>query len=328
MTTMTFRALKTATAAAAACALTLTLAACGGTNNGASGGGGDRKGPAVMVVPFSAGGGSDVSGRTIAGGLEKGTGRTFTTENREGGSGAVGYSYFLSQQGNQNTLLASETAILVLPLTQEVKFDYKSFTPIMKLGDDYTTIVVKADSPYKACTDVVNAAKSDRVVAAVSGAASLDEVVFSMIEQNQNVKFDRIPFESGSEVLAALLGGQVGVASLNPSEVLGQLDSGDLRALCTSSEKRYEYKGLADIPTMQEQGIDVTFAQFRGFIAPGGINDATKQYWIDAGKKFAESPEYTAYIKDNLMQANLLYGDDFSKYLDQNNAELTPVLKK
>lgn len=318
---------KSVMATASACVLALTLAACGGSNYGAASGG-DRTGPAVMVVPFSAGGGSDVSGRTIASGLEKATGRTFTTENREGGSGAVGYSYFLSQQGNGNMLLASETAIMVLPLTQDVKFDYKSFTPIMKLGDDYTVITVKADSPYKSCADVVNAAKSGRVVAAVSGAASLDEVVFSMIEQNQNVKFDRVPFESGSEVLAASLGGQVGVASLNPSEVLGQLDSGDLRALCTSSTKRYEYESLADIPTMQEQGIDVSFAQFRGYIAPGGISDEAKQYWIDAGKKVAESPEYTAYIQDNLMQANVLYGDDFTKYLDENNAELSSVLKK
>jgi putative tricarboxylic transport membrane protein len=324
---MTSRSLKSALAIAVAGLLTLSVAACSGSSNGASGRGGGN-GPGVMVVPFSAGGGSDVSGRTIASGLEKATGRSFTTENREGGSGAVGYSYFMSQQGNENVLLASETAVMVLPLTQDVQFDYKTFTPIMKLGDDYTVITVKADSPYKSCTDVVNAAKSSRVIAAVSGAASLDEVVFSMIEQDQNVRFDRVPFESGGEVIAGLLGGQVGVASLNPSEVLGQLESGDLRALCTSSTKRYDYESLADIPTMQEQGIDVTFAQFRGYIAPGGISDQAKQYWIDAGKKFAETPEYIAYIKDNLMQANVLYGDDFSKYLDQNNAQLSSVLKK
>jgi putative tricarboxylic transport membrane protein len=319
------RGVKSAIAAAAGTALTLGVAACGG---GGAGGVRGNDGPAVMIVPFAAGGGSDVSGRTIAAGLEKVTGRTFTTENREGGSGAVGYSYFLSQRGNPNVLLASETALLALPLTQKVKFDYTSFTPIMKLGDDYTVIVVKADSPYRSCRDVVSAAKAGPVVAAVSGAASLDEVVFSLIEQNQKVKFDRVPFESGGEVLAALLGDQIDVASLNPSEVVGQLESSDLRALCTSADKRYDYRALAQIPTMKEEGIDVSFAQWRGFIAPGGISDEAKQYWIDAGTKFAGSPEYTAYIKDNLMQSNALYGDEFAAHLDHDNTDLQSVLKQ
>ena len=279
-----------------------------------------------MVVPFAAGGGSDVSGRAIASALEEATGATITVENREGGSGAVGYSHFLAQEGNADYLLASETALLALPLTTDVDFDHTSFTPIMKLGDDYTLMVVPADSEFETCTDVVDAAKSDGVVAAVSGAVSLDEVVFTLIEQDQDVQFDRVPFEGGSEVIAGLLGGQVEVGSLNPSEVLGQLESGDLRALCALSDERYEYEELADIPTAIEQGIDVSFAQFRGFIAPGGISDEAREYWIDAAKQFAESEAYTAYIEENLMQANALYGDEFVDYLEQNSADLEAVV--
>lgn len=279
-----------------------------------------------MVVPFAAGGGSDVSGRAIASALEEATGATITVENREGGSGAVGYSHFLAQEGNADYLLASETALLALPLTTDVDFDHTSFTPIMKLGDDYTLMVVPADSEFETCTDVVDAAKSDGVVAAVSGAVSLDEVVFTLIEQDQGVQFDRVPFEGGSEVIAGLLGGQVEVGSLNPSEVLGQLESGDLRALCALSDERYEYEELGDIPTAIEQGIDVSFAQFRGFIAPGGISDEAREFWIDAAKQFAESEAYTAYIEENLMQANALYGDDFVDYLEQNSADLEAVV--
>lgn len=279
-----------------------------------------------MIVPFAAGGGSDVSGRAIASALEEATGATITVENREGGSGAVGYSHFLAQEGNADYLLAAETALLALPLTTEVDFDYTSFTPIMKLGDDYTLMVVPGDSAFETCTDVVDAARSDGVVAAVSGAVSLDEVVFTLIEQDQDVQFDRVPFEGGSEVIAGLLGGQVEVGSLNPSEVLGQLESGDLRALCALSEERYEYEQLADIPTAKEQGIDVSFAQFRGFIAPGGISDEAREYWIDAAQQFAESKAYTAYIEENLMQANAVYGDDFVDYLGQNSADLEVVV--
>ena len=316
----------------AAAIAAVSIAALAGCSSAADGQEADATGyepnDVRMIVPFAAGGGSDVSGRAIASGLEDITGATITVENREGGSGAVGYSNFLAQEGNPDYLLAAETALLALPLTTEVDFDYTSFTPIMKLGDDFTLVVVPADSEFETCTDVVDAAKSDGVVAAVSGAVSLDEVVFTLIEKDQGVQFDRVPYEGGSEVIAGLLGGQVEVASLNPSEVLGQLQSGDLRALCSVSEEPYEYEELADIPTAKEQGIDVAFAQFRGFIAPGGISDEAREYWIDAAKQFAESDAYTAYIEENLMQANAVYGNDFVDYLEQNSSDLEAVVGK
>lgn len=316
------------TAAAIAAVSLIALTACSSTSGESASGSeaGFTPDDVRMIVPFAAGGGSDVSGRAIASALEEATGATITVENREGGSGAVGYSHFLAQEGNANYLLAAETALLALPLTTEVDFDYTSFTPIMKLGDDYTLMVVPADSEYETCTDVVDAAKNDGVVAAVSGTVSLDEVVFTLIEQAEGVEFDRVPFEGGSEVIAGLLGGQVEVGSLNPAEVLGQLQSGDLRALCALSEERYEYEELADVPTASEQGIDVAFAQFRGFIAPGGISDDEREYWIDAAKQFAESDAYTAYIEENLMQPNAVYGDDFVDYLEQNSADLEAVV--
>ncbi|WP_210507960.1 tripartite tricarboxylate transporter substrate binding protein [Naasia sp. SYSU D00057] len=316
-------------AAALGTAALLALTACSGAAGGSPAAeDGAPSGDVRMIVPFSAGGGSDQSGRAIAAGLEDGTGLNISVENREGGSGAVGYSFFLGQDANPNYLLAAETALLALPLTQDVEFSYESFTPIMKLGDDYTLLVVPADSEWDTCSDVVTAAGDGRVVAAVSGATSLDEIVFTLVEQDQDVEFDRVPFESGSEVLAGLLGGQVDVASLNPSEVLGQLESGDLKALCAFSDERYEYEALAEIPTATEQGIDVSFAQFRGFIAPGNITDEARDFWIEAAEEFAESDAYDTYIADNVMQANAVYGDDFVDYLEGNRAELEKVLVK
>ena len=319
----------TAKVIAIGAAAVFALTACSSTSSeaGSEEGGFSLSGDARMIVPFSAGGGSDLSGRAIAAGLESSTGANISVENREGGSGAVGYSHFLAQEGKDNYLLAAETALLALPLTQDVEFDYTSFTPIMKLGDDYTLLVVAPDSPFETCTDVIDAAESDRVVAAVSGATSLDEIVFTLVEDETGVEFDRVPFESGSEVLASLLGGQIDIASLNPGEVLGQLEAGDLKALCAFSDERYDYEQLADIPTAKEQGIDVAFAQYRGFIAPGGISDEAKEFWINAAKEFEKSDAYAEYIEQNVMQANAVYGDDFVSYLEGNNEDLKKVLQ-
>jgi putative tricarboxylic transport membrane protein len=320
------RTIRTTFAATAALAL---LAGCGGSSGGEEGGEFTLDGDVTMLIPFAAGGGSDLAGRATAAAMEAANGDlNINVENRDGGSGAVGYAEFQGQSGNGQYLLATETALLALPLSGVVDWTYEDFTPIMKIADDFTLMVARADSPYETCADVVEAAKSDRVVAGISGATGLDNVVFTLTEQQTDVEFDRVSFESGGELTAALLGEQIDIASLNPGEVIGQLESGDIKALCAYADERYEYDELKDIPTASEQGIDVSFAQFRGVLAPGGIDDAAKDYWVEQMEAAIETDEYATYVEDNFLQPNTAAGDEFAAYLEDNNAKLQEVLDK
>jgi putative tricarboxylic transport membrane protein len=314
------------TTVAASAALTL-LAACGGGDGGGGGGEFTPRGDVTMLIPFAAGGGSDLAGRATAGALEAANSDlNVNVENRDGGSGAVGYAGFLGESGNEQYLLATETALLALPLDGTVDWTYEDFTPIMKIADDYTLMVTRADAPYETCMDVVDAAKSDRIVAGISGATGLDNVVFTLTEQQTDVEFDRVSFESGGELTAALLGEQIDIASLNPGEVIGQLQSGDIKALCAYADERYEYDELKDIPTAAEQGIEVSFAQFRGVLAPGGISDEARDYWVEQMEAAVETDEYKTYVEDNFLQPNTAAGDDFTAYLEENNAKLEEVI--
>lgn len=303
----------------------LALSACSGGGSSADGEF-DPGNRVTMIVPFSAGGGSDIAGRAIAAGLEEVTGATITVENRVGGSGAVGYSGLVNAEGDGSMLLASETALITLPIVQDVDFTYESFTPIMKAGEDYNLVVVAADSPFQSITDVIEAAKTEQLNAAVSGATGPDHIAWSLIEQEQGITLERVTFESSSEVLAALMGGHVQVAASSPGELTGQLESGDIRALCALAPERYEYDLLADIPTGSEEGVEVTFAQWRGFIAPGGIDDAAKEYWIAKAKEYEQSDAYKEFIESNMLQPVTAYGDDFVEYLHEYAADVESVL--
>ncbi|MDO5661433.1 MAG: tripartite tricarboxylate transporter substrate binding protein [Brachybacterium sp.] len=279
-----------------------------------------------MIVPFSAGGGSDLSGRAIAEGLEETSGATIRVENIVGGSGAVGYAELMNAEGDGNVLLASEIALMTLPIVQDVNFTYESFTPIMKVGDDYRIVVVRDDAPYETMSDLVEAAKESTLSAAVSGVTGPDNIAWSLLEEQESFQLDRVNFESSSEVLGAVLGGHVDVAGSSPGALGGQLESGDLRALCVLAPQRYEYEGFQDIPTAEEEGYDVAFSQWRGFIAPGGISDEARQYWIEKGQEFAETDVYTEYIEANLLQPEVLVGDEFMEYLHEYDAEVRTVL--
>jgi putative tricarboxylic transport membrane protein len=324
---------RSTTAIATAAVLSLLAAGCGGGGGGDANASSDEdwapSGKVTMLVPFAPGGGSDVAGRTLASAIEAAAeDLTVTVENRDGGSGAVGYAHFQGQEGNAEMLLATETALLALPTGGNVDWTYEDFTPIMKVAEDFTLLVVPSDSPFESCPDVVEAGKNDRVIAGISGEYGLDNVVFSLTEEQTGTKFDRVSFESGGELIAALLGGQIDIASLNPGEVIGQLNSGDLKALCVFAQDRYEYGELKDVPTAAEEGIDVAFAQFRGVIAPGGITPEQEDYWIGVMEDVVETQEYEAYIEDNYLQSETAAGDEFVAYLEENQKLLETAVGK
>ncbi|MDA3627618.1 tripartite tricarboxylate transporter substrate binding protein [Saccharopolyspora sp. WRP15-2] len=286
-------------------------------------------GAVTMVVPFAAGGGSDISGRAMAAGLTSVRPQMrVDVDNREGGQGAVAYSYLLSKAGSPNYLLATETSLLVLPLSVDVAFSYRSFTPIMKLGEDYTLLVALPSSPITSCAQAVDQSRHRRVLAGISGALGPDAVVFSEMERVAGGDFDTVPYEGGGETMAAVLGGQVELASLNPSEVMGQLRAGELKALCVFADQRYTYPQLADIPTSVEQGIPVSFAQFRGMIAPGGLSPEATEHWISAARSFAESPAYTEYVASEFLQPRVAFGQDFAAYLEESEKLVAQVVRR
>jgi putative tricarboxylic transport membrane protein len=303
-------------ALAAAPLLTASLAGCSRGEEGSDGA------SATMIVPFAPGGGSDQSGRALADGLERATGSTLSVENIQGGSGAIGYSEFLGMHGDGSKLLATETALMALALTQDVRFSYEDFTPIFKAGDDFALLVTRPDAGYETGMDLVDAARGSSLLVGVSGATSLDEILFSLIEDDQQVEFDRVPYESGGEVLAALLGGHIAAGLLNPSEVLGQLESGDLRALCALAHERYEAPELAEIPTGLEQGLNVAFAQFRAVIAAGGIDDDARERWVRAAREYADTEEYRSYLADNFLVEAPLFDQELGEYFVRYNDEL------
>ncbi|MGH2820692.1 MAG: tripartite tricarboxylate transporter substrate binding protein [Actinomycetota bacterium] len=284
----------------------------------------------VMVVPFEPGGGSDILGRAMAAGLEQSEpDATVSVENRPSASGAVGYTYLLEQQGNPHFLLASETTGVALPITTpDVPFEWTDFTPIAQIAEDAALLIVPADAPYDDLKDVIDDAKSRQITTGIVAATGLDAIVASLLEKDQGVEFERVVFESGGEEVAALLAGDVEMALLNPGEVIGQLQAGKVKALAAFADDRYEGGMLADVPTAKEQGVDVTFTQYRGLLAAGGIPEEARAFWEDALIEYTESPEYDKYIEDNYLKPVVREGGQFEDYLTRYESTLEDVFKK
>ncbi|MGH3666608.1 MAG: tripartite tricarboxylate transporter substrate binding protein, partial [Egibacteraceae bacterium] len=272
-------------------------------------------------------GGSDILGRAMGEGIEEvRDGVTVTVENRAGGSGVSGYSFLLQQQGDPHFLLPSETAGVALPITVETPFEWSDFTQVAMIAEDATLGVVRDDSEWQDVPAVIEAAEGGQVRVGITGATSLDSVVTSLIERDQDVEFDRVVFDSGGELVAALLGGDIDFAMLNPSEVIGQLEAGDMRALAVFAEERYPEGELSDLPTATEQGVDVSFTQYRGAFAAGGLTDDQAAYWEQTFLDWTETESYDEYVETNYLVPMVLDGDEFVDYLTEYQTTLEEVL--
>ena len=308
-------------------AYALGLVGCGQGGGGGGGGAWEPTQDVVMIVPFEAGGGSDILGRAMASGMEQvREGVNITVENRPSTTGAVGYSYLLEQQGDPHYMLASETTGVALPIVAETPWTWEDFTPIGQIAEDATLLIVPQDSEYGSLQDVVDAAKQRRLTVGVVGTTGLDTIVFGLLEERAGVEFERVVFESGGELVTALLGGDIVMASLNPSEVIGQIEAGDLKALVAFAEKPYEGGALADVPIAKDEGFDVSFTQYRGLFGPGGIQPEERQYWADALVAWTKTDNYNKYIQDNYLISLIRTGQEFESYLQQYEQTIRKVL--
>jgi putative tricarboxylic transport membrane protein len=319
------RAVRTGLAVTAVVAL---AAACSSAKGSESSDGSFKPSKVTMIVAASPGGGSDLMGRTVASGLEQvGESVNVTVENHPGGSTAVGYSHLLKQKGKPDFLVAAETTLSALPLATKTPYTWNDFTPIAQIAEDALIVAVKADSPYQTLADLAEATAKKKLSAGIVAAVGPDAVLLDLLSRAQDAVYEPVVFESAGESNTALLAGNIDFLINNPGESKAYVESKDMRFLAVFTEERLTDELLADVPTAQEQDVDVTFGQWRGVLAPGGIDDAAAEYWRDAISKWAETDSYKDYIKKNDLLPVLRAGDEFASYLTDYEKVLSTSIK-
>ncbi len=287
------------------------------------------KQPITLVVHAAAGGGSDIFARTLAGAFEKEKilPQPIVVENKPGGSGAIAFAYVGGKKGDPHFLLTAVTSFLTTPILRKSQINYKDFTPVANFAFDEYVVLVKADSKYKTIKDVVDAAKASPKKVTVGGTqlGSSDSICAYLIEKAAGVQFNFIVFNGGGEVNAALMGGHIDWAVANPGEALELSKAGKVKALGVFAEKRLA--GAPDIPTLKEQGYNVTYVQNRGLVAPGGIPDDARKVYEQAFQKYMKTDMWKTYLKENLLTEAWMDGPTFGKWLDQENARYVPMMK-
>jgi len=296
--------------------------------------GGDAAGfpekPITLVVHAGAGGGSDIFSRTMAAAndKEKYLPQPIVVENKPGGSGAISFAYVAGKKGDPYFMLTAVTSFLTTPILRKSQIGYKDFTPLANFAFDEYMLMVKGDSKYKTVKDVIAFAKANPKKMTVGGTqlGSSDSVCSYLIEKAAGVQLNYIVFNSGGEVNAALMGGHIDLAVSNPGEALELAKANKVRLLGVYSEKRLV--GAPDVPTLKEQGLDVTYVQNRGLVAPAGIPEDARKTIEVAFQKYMKSETFKKYVAENMLSEAWMDGPTFGKWLDKEHARYSELLKE
>src|SRR5690606_39165376 len=194
------------------------------------------------TIAFGPGGGNDIMARTMVDILQKYDlyPADITVENRAGGSGAVGWGYPYSHAGDPYQVSTTSGSFITTPLQADTPWQPTDFTPVALLATDDLLLLVNGDSEIKTIDEFIEAAKAGDMTIGGIGAVNVDFIVPTLLADKAGFDFEYVSFNEAGELTTALLSHSLDAIMSNPGEVLGLIESGDMRALAYSGVKTPE----------------------------------------------------------------------------------------
>ncbi len=274
--------------------------------------------PVTLIVPWPAGGSTDIAMRAIAEGASKHLGQPVVVDNRAGGSGTVGPAQMAATaKPDGYTIAQIPITVFRLPLMQTTTWDaQKDFTYIVHLTGYTFGVTVKADSDLKTWDDVVKFAKANpsKVTYATPGTSTSLHIGMEQIAAKAGVKLTQVPFKGGAETNAAVLGGHTTLQA-DSSGWRPLVDAGQLRLLMIWTDKPSpNYPG---VPTLKQLGYPFVFDSPFGIAGPKGMDPKNVQILHDAFKKAVDDPGVQATLQKYDMVVNYKNTDDYKKFVTE-----------
>jgi tripartite-type tricarboxylate transporter receptor subunit TctC len=285
--------------------------------------------PIYLIVPMSAGGGTDKVARALVESLKNYLPQPVLVENLPGAGSAVGMTKLHTSKPDGYTLGVTGGYVITTALQGIAKFPPNDFTLIARTSADTFTFSVPADSKYKSLKEILEAAKAspDTVTLGNAGTGALTHLASVALDQNTGTKFRHVAFVGGAKELTALLGGHVDAGIFSMSEVVGHSQpGGKIRTLAVFSEKRSPK--IPDAPTLAELGIKgIPEGPWQGIAAPKGLSDDIRNVLIEAIGKACNDPSWKGFLDKFGYSDLFLAGNQFEQFFQRDTETLDKLLR-
>ncbi|SCK47740.1 Tripartite-type tricarboxylate transporter, receptor component TctC [Variovorax sp. HW608] len=286
--------------------------------------------PITMVVPFPPGGVADTVARPVAEALSRELRQPVVVDNKAGAGGAVGIGFVARAPADGYTVLLSLSSISILPeadaiLARKPAYQMNQFKPIARFTADPTVLVVRADAPWKTLAEFIADArtKPGTYNYGSSGNYGTMHVPMEMLKNAAGFRMTHIPYTGAGPAVMALLAGQVDAVAGGPATVVQQIQAGKLRALAHWGDQP-----LAALPSLQQAGFDVKFAQWSGLFVPAGTPDEVIRKLRAASARVAADPAVAQVIEKAGSPLAYLDAPAFQAYWNADAATMTEAVRK
>jgi putative tricarboxylic transport membrane protein len=310
----------------------LGLAACGSDDESGSASSGDAKPVRQLkiLVGTAPGGGFDLTARSAAqAAKDADLARNVQVTNLTGGGGTVALTRLVNAKGDGEQLQMMGLGVVGSVVSNKSKVTLADTTPVARLTQESDIIVVEKDSKYKTLDDFVQDWKANTRKLAVGSGSSPggpDHLATMFMAKGAGVdptQVNHVAFDGGGELLTSVLGGQVAAGVTGVGEVTEQIEAGDLRALAVTAPERV---AGVDAPTLKEAGVDAELINWRGIVAPPGLNAGDRTTLEQFAKNLHDSPEWKAVLQKNGWTDAFMAGDEFKTFIDAENQRVGGVL--
>jgi putative tricarboxylic transport membrane protein len=317
-----------------ALALALAASACGDSGGGSGGGGdGGRQVTGLEILVGTApGGGFDQTARVAAKAMEDANlARNVQVQNLAGAGGTIALQKLVNSKGNGDLIQQMGLGVVGSVYTNKSEATLEQTTPLARLTEEPEIVVVNKDSPYQSFDQLLAAWKADPGKVSVGGGSSPggpDHLAPMLMAQTVGIdpkEVNFVSFDGGGELLAAVLGGQVGFGVTGVGETKDQIEAGEIRALAVTSAEPVE--GL-DVKTLKEQGVDLEFTNWRGWVAPPDLQGGDKEALIELATKMHDSQEWKDALTQNGWTDAFITGDEFGTFITSENQRVGDVLSE
>ena len=289
------------------------------------------------IAPSNPGGGWDFICRTTAKYLFalKVIEDSMQVTNMSGGGGGVAFAHVTKERNEDNNLIVAASMSTSARIAQGI---YEGATQddvhfLATFGAEYGAIAVKADSKYQTLTQMMDDIKADPRSVGIAGGSSVgsfDHIKPMLVAQKAGLEdvtqLKYVSFDGGGEAMTGLLSGATEALSGDFSEMLGFLESGDIRIIAILAPERL--KNFPDIATAKEQGYDVVGANWRGLYMPAGASDEAKEFWSNAIQTMVADAGFQQTLEDAAIAPFDNFGDDMYNFVAGSIEDVTKLSKE
>jgi tripartite-type tricarboxylate transporter receptor subunit TctC len=286
--------------------------------------------PIRCIIPWAAGGGTDIMVRALIESSEKHLGQPIIPVNRDGAAGTIAVTELAGMQADGYSIGSLAIGLFTTqPVMRQVQYKLDDFDGVIGLSHEPVMMVTHADNPWNTIPELIDHAKKSgkRIKYGFPGSGSLTHLPQAAFFALSGVNADAVSFAGGGPTMTALVGKHIDVAAGHPSEYINFEKEKILKTLGVFSPVRDTRESLKNIPTFKENGFDIDMSVWKFVVAPKGVPKERIQKLYAGFKKMMNEPKFIEFANRMYLQMNPYTGEDVMKKIESDAVFTKGVLQ-